>query len=140
MLCPCTDLECENMLQRPRLLLVDDDASFRRLVSHHLRRHFLVTEASNGEEALNRVMAITPECVLLDMEMPGWSGIETLEQMRSLPRMEHVPIIMLTGNSDRDKVIASLGAGVSDYVLKQSCNGAELVTRILHMLPQYAQA
>lgn len=128
------------MLQRPRLLLVDDDASFRRLVSHTLRRHFLVTEATNGEEALERVLALTPECVLLDMEMPGWSGVETVEHMRCIPRMEHVPIIMLTANSEREKVIGALGAGASDYVLKQSCNGAELVTRILHLLPNHAPA
>jgi len=128
------------MLQRPRLLLVDDDPSFRRLVSHTLRRHFLVTEAIDGREALNRVSEVTPECVVLDMEMPGWSGLETLEQMRSLPRMQHVPIIMLTANSERDKVIGALGAGASDYVLKQNCNGAELVTRILHLLPHCVQA
>lgn len=128
------------MLQRPRLLLVDDDPNFRRMVSHTLRRHFLVTEASDGREALNRASEVTPECILMDMEMSGWSGVETVEQLRCLPRLEYVPIIMLTANSEREKVIGALGAGASDYVLKQSCNGAELVTRILHLLPQYAQA
>jgi len=118
------------MLERHRVLLVDDDRCFRRLVSMTLREQFLVIEAESGEQALELLKAFTPECVLLDMEMPGWTGLYTLTQFRSVPKMQNVPIVMLTANSDRDVVVEAIAAGASDYVLKQSLRDGALRDRL----------
>ncbi len=128
------------MIQRPRLLVVDDDPDFRRLVSHTLRRHFFVVEAKDGCEGYSRALSVTPDIILLDMHMEGWSGLETLKKFRELPRMAYLPIVMLTSDSQRETVVQAIQAGASDYVLKTGLNQAELVTRLMHLIPTKVEA
>ncbi|MBI1349316.1 response regulator [bacterium] len=123
--------------RRPRLLLVDDDALYRALVRHSLRLRFIVSEATNGLEALHRIADNIPEVVLLDMEMPGLSGLDTLMRIRLLRRLRDLPIVMLTAVTDRDTIVETLKAGASDYILKNSYTTTELVERILSHVPGF---
>lgn len=98
------------------ILIVDDEPQIRRVMRTALTAQgYAVMEARSGEEALERVRAARPDLVLLDVNMPGMSGIETCKEIRS---GSEVPIVMLTvRNSERDKVSA-LDAGADDYVVK----------------------
>ena len=98
------------------ILVVDDEPQIRRVMRTALTAQgYAVMEARSGEEALERVRAARPDLVLLDVNMPGMSGIETCKEIRS---GSEVPIVMLTvRNSERDKVSA-LDAGADDYVVK----------------------
>jgi two-component system KDP operon response regulator KdpE len=98
------------------ILIVDDEPQIRRVMLTTLTSHgYTVVEAASGEEALEKLRAERPDLIILDVNMPGISGIETCAEIRT---SSDVPIIMLTiRNSERDKVQA-LDAGADDYVVK----------------------
>ncbi len=95
---------------------MDDDPQIRRVMRATLIGHkYEVSDARNGEDALNRISAEMPDLVLLDMNMPGIGGLETCQHLRS---GSDVPIIILSvRNSEKDKV-AALDAGADDYITK----------------------
>jgi len=98
------------------ILIVDDEPQIRRVMLTTLTSHgYSVVEAKSGEEALEQLRAERPDLIILDVNLPGMSGLNTCREIRS---SSDVPIIMLTvRNSERDKVQA-LDAGADDYVVK----------------------
>jgi two-component system response regulator (stage 0 sporulation protein F) len=102
---------------RVKLLLVDDEVDFRRATSAALgRRGFLVTEAASGVEALNAIRSERPDIVLLDLKMPGMSGVETLQEIRKQDAV--LPVIILTGHGDYDAAIAGIKLSIVDFLQK----------------------
>lgn len=98
------------------ILVVDDEPQIRRVLRTTLTfRGYELVESSTGEEALDLARKTKPDLILLDVNLPGMSGIETCRELR---RFTAAPIIMLTVRSaERDKVVA-LDAGADDYVTK----------------------
>lgn len=99
-----------------KILIVDDAQQVRRVLRTALSSEgYTIFEAGTGEEALNVFRSSPPDAVLLDVNMPGMSGLETCKEIR---RTSDVPILMLTvRNAEHDKVLA-LDAGADDYVVK----------------------
>ena len=121
-----------------RILVVDDDPQIRRVLRTTLvAQGYEVDDARNGEEALERIRTQKPDLLILDVNMPGMSGIETCKLVRS---RSDVAIIMLTvRDAEKDKVEA-LDAGADDYVTKPFTT-PEFLARIrasLRRLPQTA--
>jgi len=108
-------------------MIVDDEPQIRRVVLTTLSSQgYAVVEAKSGEEALEKLRTDHPSLILLDVNMPGMSGLDACREIR---RSSHVPIIMLTvRNTERDKVQA-LDAGADDYVVKPF-GAQELMARI----------
>jgi diguanylate cyclase (GGDEF)-like protein len=101
------------------ILVVDDDAATRALVAIHLRRAgFDVLEAASGEAALDLIESEAIGLVVLDMSMPGMSGIDVVRALRERPQTATLPIMLLTGRGDDYPLVASLGAGADDYLTK----------------------
>jgi two-component system KDP operon response regulator KdpE len=98
------------------ILVVDDEPQIRRVLRSTLSsRGYTISEAGTGEDAVQLVPKLKPDLILLDVNLPGISGVETCREIR---RASDAPIIMLTvRNAERDKVIA-LDAGADDYVTK----------------------
>jgi two-component system, OmpR family, KDP operon response regulator KdpE len=98
------------------VLIVDDEAQIRRVVRTTLTSQgYAVLEAKSGEEALEKIRTDHPSLILLDVNMPGISGLDACREIRE---SSDIPIIMLTiRNTERDKVQA-LDAGADDYVVK----------------------
>jgi two-component system, OmpR family, KDP operon response regulator KdpE len=109
------------------VLIVDDEPQIRRVLSTMLASQgYGVIEARSGDEALDKIRHDRIDLILLDVNMPGRSGVETCAEIR---RANDVPIIMLTvRNSERDKVQA-LDAGADDYVVKPF-GAEELMARV----------
>jgi len=109
------------------VLIVDDEPQIRRVLRKTLTSHgYAVVEAKSGDDALERLRSEHPDLILLDVNMPGLSGLETCREIR---RTSEVPIIMLTvRNAEQDKVQA-LDAGADDYVVKPF-GAEELMARI----------
>lgn len=112
-------------LQAPRLLLVDDDRVMRVILREALQHHgYDVHMVKDGEEAL-QVLGNNPsriDAVVLDREMPGMNGLQVVAKMKSDPQLAAIPIIMLTGTGDAEKIQEGIDAGVYYYLVKPAEN------------------
>lgn len=113
-----------------RILIVDDEPHIRRLLATRLHAEgFEVREAGDGEEALTVIPDYRPELVLLDLMMPGASGLEVLSKIRSGCGDASVPVIILTAKGqDTDRELAFAG-GATDFITKPF-SPMKLLTRI----------
>ncbi len=112
------------------ILVVDDILSNRSLARGALEdAGHTVVEACSGAEALAVFEGARPECVLLDIRMPGLDGIEVCRRMRALPGGEHTPILFMTALRDIDTFDRAMLAGAFDFLTKP-VSPAELVIRV----------
>jgi diguanylate cyclase (GGDEF)-like protein len=101
------------------LLLVDDDAMNRDALARRLTRSgYKVLTADSGGAALRMIREGRIDAVLLDVMMPGMSGIETLRQLRQIRSVADLPVIMVTAKDESDDVVEALDLGANDYVTK----------------------
>ncbi len=117
------------MDQQPiRLLVVDDVLAVRRALRTPLIEFgFQIAEASCGEDALQLARLGNFDAIILDVNMPGIGGVETLRRLRELsPKL---PILMLSDSNEAEEKIVALENGADDYVTKQSSEW-ELIARI----------
>jgi two-component system, OmpR family, KDP operon response regulator KdpE len=117
------------MTQTPiRILVVDDEAAIRRALKPPLAElGFEVAEAGRGEEALQMLRTSVYDAVLLDVNMPGIGGIETLRRIRAFAA--RLPILMLTVRDQEEDKVEALDMGADDYVTKPFST-RELIARI----------
>lgn len=103
--------------QKTRVLIVDDDGSMAKYLQSYLsRRNFDVSTAVSGEEAIRMFRAYDPNLVLLDVAMPGMSGIDTLERMKQIK--PDVSVIMLSAQNNPELIFKASKLGADDYVAK----------------------
>jgi DNA-binding response OmpR family regulator len=102
-----------------KLLVVDDSPTYLEAVAELLREdgHDVVL-ARSGEEALNLLSVELVDGIILDLLMPGMSGLETCRRIRSSPAQRHIPVMMLTGRGDQEAKAQGLAAGVDEFVVK----------------------
>ncbi|GAA3866978.1 response regulator transcription factor [Streptomyces sedi] len=99
-----------------RVLLIEDDPAVRRGMSLGLRRRgHLVEAVATGEDGVEALHAAPPELVLLDLMLPGISGLEVCHRVRETSQ---VPIVILSARGDDIDVVVGLEAGADDYVVK----------------------
>jgi DNA-binding response OmpR family regulator len=110
-----------------KLLLVEDNRRLAERISYHLRKSYIIDVVESGEDALEKVQSIEYGVILLDLGLPGMSGLEVCKNMRRLK--VNNPILILTGNSQMTDRITLLDAGADDYVTKPF-NTDELRARI----------
>ncbi len=121
---------------KPTILIVDDEPRMVRFVKMNLDLEgYLTLEANNGMQALEKVRNHQPDLVLLDVEMPGMDGFETLHRIREV---SDAPVIMLTVRSDEDDRIKGLDLGADDYITKPF-SPRELSSRIRAVLRRFEQ-
>ncbi|NBP92155.1 MAG: DNA-binding response regulator [Actinobacteria bacterium] len=114
-----------------RILVVEDEASFSEALAYLLTKEgFEVAVAENGADAITTFARNGADLVLLDLMLPGLSGIEVCKQIRSYSQ---VPIIMLTAKDDEVDKVVGLEIGADDYVTKPY-KSRELVARIRAVL------
>jgi DNA-binding response OmpR family regulator len=116
------------------VLVVDDDPDVCDLVTYKLEQSgFDVRRASDGDAALREVAKKVPDLVLLDVMMPGVSGLEVLERWRSDETTAGMPVIMLTAKAQENDVERGFELGADDYVIKPF-SPRELVRRVTAVL------
>ncbi len=102
---------------KPRILITDDEERFRTTLGKRLvESGFEVHTVGSGQEALNLLTGTPLDVVILDISMPGLSGIETLAEIRK----QHigVEVILLTGHADVPSAIEGMRLGAFDYLMK----------------------
>lgn len=116
---------------RTTILVVDDEPRMVRFVKMNLDLEgYFTLEANNGVQAIEKTRDFNPDLVLLDVEMPGLDGFETLKRIRQI---SEAPVIMLTVRSDEDDKIKGLDLGADDYITKPF-SPRELSSRIRAVL------
>jgi two-component system, OmpR family, KDP operon response regulator KdpE len=121
---------------KKRIVVVDDEPRMVRFVKMNLDLEgYQTLEANDGFQALEKVREYQPDLVLLDVEMPGLDGFETLKRLREI---SDVPVIMLTVRSDEEDRIKGLDLGADDYVTKPF-SPRELSSRIRAVLRRFEQ-
>lgn len=115
-----------------RILLVDDEQALLRSVARSLRfEGYHITPAASGEEALELLEATRPDAVIMDVMMPGMSGLELCSAIRSAGN--RLPVLMLTARGEVEDRVAGLDAGADDYLVKPFAY-EELLARLRALL------
>ncbi|HZM92338.1 MAG TPA: response regulator [Vicinamibacterales bacterium] len=121
-------------LDRFRILLVEDFDDARELYSTCLRSSgYDVIEASTGNEAVELARSASPDLILMDLLLPGMDGWQATAELKSDPRVKHVPIVALTAHalSDERERIANLGC---DAFLAKPCLPPDLIRTVDRIL------
>jgi len=117
-----------------KVLIVEDEADIRKLVNYNLvQERYKVLEAEDGEQALKIVQRDKPHLVILDLMLPGLSGMEVCKQLRERPETEKLPILMLTAKASETDRVLGLEMGADDY-LSKPFSPRELIARVRALL------
>jgi DNA-binding response OmpR family regulator len=112
------------------LLAIDDEVAIQQILEHYFKDTFIVVTKGNGKDALNWMQeGNIPHVIIADIEMPVMNGYEFIDQVRSSGFLNHIPMIMLSGNDSSENRIRCLEAGADDYLIKPF-NPRELAARI----------
>ena len=101
----------------PLVLAVDDERHNLTLLERVLR-NYRVISVTNAQAALDTLAQAPFDLILLDIMMPGMDGLETLEQIRTNPKIADIPVILISAFSDGQTIVAGLEAGANDYITK----------------------
>jgi two-component system KDP operon response regulator KdpE len=113
--------------KKSTILIVDDEPQIRRMLNIYLEASdFKIEESETGKQALRMSASLKPDLILLDLGLPDMDGKEVITSIRE---WSHVPIVVLTVRSNDDEVVAALGAGADDYIVKPF-NAEVLMARI----------
>ncbi len=106
-------------MSKANILVVEDDMDIQQLVSYHLiRAGYNVSCADSGEQGLQLLTEEKFSAVILDLMLPGKTGIEVCTSIREDSQNQHIPVIMLTALGEEDDIVTGLSGGADDYVTK----------------------
>jgi len=116
------------------ILVVEDEPDIRKLVQYNLvQERFKVLEAEDGEQALKILQREKPNLVILDLMLPGLSGLELCKLLRERPQTAQLPILMLTAKAGEADKVVGLEIGADDY-LSKPFSPREMVARVRAIL------
>ncbi len=102
-----------------KILVVEDEEDIRELISYNLKREgFEVVAHETGEEGLKAAIELKPSLVLLDIMLPGLSGIEVCKKLKGDPKTGSIPIILVSAKGEETDIVVGLEIGADDYVTK----------------------
>ena len=122
------------------ILIVDDNPVVVKLIEELLKRAgYRIKTVSSGDEALAALADIIPDLILLDVDMPGKSGLTICQTIKKDPRTSDIPVLFVTARAEREDIIGGFAAGGQDYIIKPFTR-AELLARVqTHMALRKAQ-
>lgn len=124
------------LVESDHVLVVDDQASSRLYISELLRSaHFRVSEAINGEDALEAVEQLQPDLVLLDVLMPDINGFDVCRQLKANDLTRLIPVVLITALTDRSNRVRGMGVGADD-ILTKPFDQVELLARVRSSIHQ----
>ncbi|MGH9202086.1 MAG: response regulator [Vicinamibacterales bacterium] len=107
------------MTSDPLILVVDDYQDAREMYSEYLKASgFRVAEARTGLEAVSKAHELQPDCILMDLSLPGIDGWEATRQLKADQSTTHIPIVAITGHTSELASRDARAAGCSSFVLK----------------------
>jgi two-component system alkaline phosphatase synthesis response regulator PhoP len=123
-----------------KILVIEDEPDIRKLLQYNLaQERFKVLEAEDGEQALKILQRDRPNLVILDLMLPGLSGLEVCKIIRERPETSQVPILMLTAKAGEADKVVGLEMGADDYLAKPF-SPREMVARVRAILRRFESA
>ena len=118
----------EEKVKRPQILIVDDDKNICKMIEASLRkeRKYDINTALNGEACLKMIQEQIPDLVLMDIQMPGIDGIETLKRIKE--EDQRIPVVMMTAHGTIERAVNSMKLGAYDFLTKPFARDRLLVT------------
>jgi CheY-like chemotaxis protein len=101
-----------------RILVIDDDEAMRTMIRHRLEREYEIIDTGDPTEALALALEHKPDCILLDLTMPLFSGLELCQTFCSLSHTRMIPIFVITGQSASEHQDACLNLGATEFFQK----------------------
>ena len=126
----------------PRLLIIEDDADLQQVLSTAFNREGFETHyAFNGKEGYDKILALRPDLVLLDLMLPVLSGVDVIKMVTSNTLVRDIPIVVITAHSDKaDMLEQSIRAhGVREY-LRKPFEIKSLISLVKRLISQYPRA
>ncbi|WP_428738644.1 GGDEF domain-containing response regulator [Sulfurimonas sp.] len=117
------------MNNKPIILVVDDEQTNIDIVSKILNNQYDLRVAYNGKKALAAIEKIEIDLILLDIQIPDFSGFEVAKEIRKKQKYDHIPIIFLSSQRNEDSIVEGFDIGGNDYIVKPF-NAKELIARI----------
>jgi len=115
-----------------KILIVDDDPDIRRFLEFNLKKKgFEISQASNGAKALEILKDQIPDLIITDMMMPILDGYGLLEALKKNPELSHIPVIMLTGEDDKEASERTIQA---DARTRKPFSTADILAKIEKLL------
>jgi DNA-binding response OmpR family regulator len=120
-----------------KLLVVEDDRFLRELLVGKLKREgFSVSEAFNGQEAIDQIKAVRPHLILLDLVLPGTDGFDVLLEMKNAPDLK-TPTIVLSNLGSREDINKAMDLGAKEFMVKAHHTPQEIVEKIKKVLDEH---
>lgn len=108
----------EPELGKPIVLVVEDNSEMNQFISETLASQYSTATAKDGQEGLEKALALSPDLILTDVMMPHMSGDQLVQQLRSHSQLDATPIVVLTAKADDDLQVQLLKQGAQDYLMK----------------------
>ena len=106
-------------MSKELVYVVEDDEDILELVAYNLsKEHYRVQGFGKGEDALGQMRLRKPDCVVLDLMLPGMDGLEVCKAIKSSGEMKSIPVIMLTAKGEESDIVTGLELGADDYIVK----------------------
>ena len=125
------------MKKSPNILLVEDDALIRKILSDELKVNgFAVEEAADGEECLAAIDSKNIDLGLLDIMIPKKDGIAVLRELKRAGKIPQLPVYILSALSDMEKVAEGIALGARGYFVKQESGREEIIKAVRALFDQ----
>jgi DNA-binding response OmpR family regulator len=120
-----------------KVLIVEDDKFLRDLMSEKLAHEgYDVKIALDGEEGLKAALAELPDLILLDLILPRIDGFAVLEKIKADPKLEKIPVLILSNLGQKEDVTRALSLGAVDFLIKSNFTLGEIVEKIKSVLKE----
>lgn len=120
---------------RKRILIIDDDPEVLDILRSYLEADYYIGTVSDGQFALDYIRENQTDLILMDVYMPGMNGFEVLDSIRKVHDGEGIPVIFITGKSNRNMVLESINVGVNGYLVKPIARD-RLIRKVKEVLTQ----
>ncbi len=119
-----------------KILIVDDESNTREILRYIFKGGgFIIEDARNGKEALQKVAQDKPDIIILDVAMPEMDGFQACKQLRENPDTKDIPIIFLSAQRDIVEFIQDMPGATIEYIEKP-CDIVYLIKRVNNLLPK----
>ncbi|MDD2464949.1 MAG: diguanylate cyclase [Desulfobulbus sp.] len=119
----------EKTIDNPIIVVDDNPVVVKLLESMLVREGYAVLTAASGQELLDLLETTAADLILLDIDMPGMSGLETCKRIKANPHTKEIPVLFVTASNDKEHIIGGFTAGAQDYIIKPSTK-EELLARV----------